>query len=258
VFPKAEGAMIGGVCACKGVAFEVRAVEPVGLDCYCEICRTIAGAPYSAVVLCERADLTLLRGAELLSRYTSSPDFVRIHCGTCHAPLWGEVTHRPAPLFVSAGALDPASIAHVVFDHIFVRSLVPWHRITDDRPRFDTFREGGVVARLEEYVEAHNKGRKTRSFAALASLFHREGELVFVGIPIGPFVGRERIEKAFVASPPSDDLVLFEPSEPETDVAECGYGWAESASVREGTLRLESEMGQIRRLTIRHARNSTC
>jgi hypothetical protein len=232
------------------VTFEVRAVEPVGLNCYCAICRTIAGAPFSSVVLAERADLEVLTGLELLSRYASSPDFARVHCGTCHAPVWGEVTNRSAPLYVSAAALDPNAIAHVVFDHIFVRSLVPWHRIGDERPQFDTFREGGVLARLEEYVEAHNRARRSLEFGALAALFHRDGALAFVGIPIGPFVGRDRIAKAFAENPPSDDLVVFDPSEPETDIAECSYGWASKPDEREGTLRLESDKGQIKRLVV--------
>ena len=242
--------MIPGACACGGVTIEVRAVEPVGLNCYCAICRTIAGAACSSVVLAERADLKVLTGFDLLSRYASSPDFARVHCGTCHAPIWGEVTNRAAPLYVSAGALDPNAIAHVVFDHIFVRSLVPWHRIGDERPQFDTFREGGVLARVEEYVEAHNRARRTLEFSALAALFHRDGELSFVGIPAGPFVGRATIEKAFAENPPSDDLVVFDLSEPETDIAECAYGWASKPDEREGTFRLESDKGQIKRLVV--------
>ena len=242
--------MLHGTCECKGVIFEVERVEPVGLHCYCTTCRTIAGAPFSSVVMCKREDFTLSAGQELLTGYRSSPDFNRMHCGRCHAPIWGEVTNRTAPLFVSAGALDPATIAHVVFDHIFTRSLVPWHHILDNRPRFATFREGGAAARIEEYAAAHNEGVRSHDFNALTALFHRDGELVFRGIAAGPFVGRAGVHAGFCESPPTDELVISDIHEIDAEIAEASYAWARTPENAEGTIRLESEKGQIRRLIV--------
>ena len=47
--------------------------------------------------------------------------------------VYTEVRDRPdVPLFVSATLFEPATIASVPFDHIFVKSLAPWHRLSED------------------------------------------------------------------------------------------------------------------------------
>lgn len=115
-------------------------VEPVGVFCYCAICRKIAGAPFAAAVMTKREGFRVERGADKMVKYNATPNYDRWHCSRCHAPIYGEVTDKPAmSIFVSAAVLEPSAIVHVKFDHIFVRSLVPWYRIEDDRPRHDTY-----------------------------------------------------------------------------------------------------------------------
>jgi len=132
--------MIRGTCQCEHVQIAVDAVEPVGFNCYCSICRKVAGAPFAAAVAVKPKALRVERGRELLVKYNATPNYDRWHCSRCHAAIYGEVTDQPeTPLYVSAAILDPDGIKDVVFDHIFVRSLVPWHRIADDRPRHATY-----------------------------------------------------------------------------------------------------------------------
>lgn len=132
--------MIRGTCQCEGVAVSVDTIAPVGVQCYCSICRKIAGAPFAAVVMAKRSDFRVERGADLLVKYNATPNYDQWHCSHCHAPIYGEVTDKPQiPLFISAALLDVEALADVKFDHMFVRSLVPWHRILDDRPRHDTY-----------------------------------------------------------------------------------------------------------------------
>jgi hypothetical protein len=132
--------MIRGACQCGGVQIAVAAVDPVGFNCYCEICQKIAGAPFAAGVTAKPGALDIEQGRELLAKYNATPNYDRWHCGRCHSPVYGEVTNKPEfPLFISATVLDADAISHVVFDHIFVRSLVPWHQIGDDRPRHETY-----------------------------------------------------------------------------------------------------------------------
>lgn len=135
---------IRGACACGAIGFTVSSIEPVGLSCYCSICRAVAGAPFSSVVLAPAGAVSIEEGQRELAAWGSSPGFSRKHCRTCHAPILASFDGGAGPIFVSAGALEPGSIAGVVFDHIFVRSLAPWHRIRDGRPRFETFRDGGA------------------------------------------------------------------------------------------------------------------
>lgn len=132
--------MLRGTCQCEGVEVVVDAVDPVGVRCYCSICRKIAGAPFAAVVTTRREAFRIERGADLLVKYNATPNYDRWHCSRCHAPIFGEVTDKPEiPLFISATLLPPETIEHVVFDHMFVRSLVLWYRIQDDRPKHETY-----------------------------------------------------------------------------------------------------------------------
>jgi len=44
----------------------------------------------------------------------------------------------------------------------------------------------------------------------MVAAFAEEAELVFEGIPVGPFAGREAIGEAYAAHPPDDEIVLLE------------------------------------------------
>jgi hypothetical protein len=132
--------MLRGTCQCEGVEVAVEEIGPVGIQCYCSICRKIAGAPFAAVVTAKREAFRVERGAELLVKYNATPNYDRWHCSRCHAPIYGEITDKPMiPLFVSAAILSPDDVAHVPFDHMFVRSLVPWFEIHGDRPKHETY-----------------------------------------------------------------------------------------------------------------------
>jgi hypothetical protein len=131
---------ITGSCACGAVEIEVTAVRPVGLNCYCTICRKVSGAPFTSTVLTAPSQLTVCRGRELLARYNATPEFDRFHCGRCHAPIYGEGPTQPTmAVFVAATLFAPEDLAGVTFDHMFVTRLVPWHQIPDDRPQHPEF-----------------------------------------------------------------------------------------------------------------------
>ena len=63
-------------------------------------------------------------------------------------------------------------------------------------------------ALLAQYVERHNAGVRTGDFVAMASLFAEDASMIFLSVPVGPFVGRDGILAAFRASPPDDELVV--------------------------------------------------
>ncbi|MBT3219927.1 MAG: GFA family protein [Proteobacteria bacterium] len=132
--------MLRGICQCGGVQITLDAVDPIGFNCYCSICRKVAGAPFSSAVVVRPGALRVDQGSELLAKYNATANYDRWHCSCCHTAIYGEVTDQgETPLYVSAAILDPDEIKYVVFDHIFVRSLVPWYQITDDRPRHEAY-----------------------------------------------------------------------------------------------------------------------
>ncbi len=86
---------------------------------------------------------------------------------------------------------------------------------------------------LAEYVARHNEGVRSGDFSRLAELLAPDAELVFHGLPVGPFRGRDAIAAAFASSPPDDELVLLAERGDEAD-----YGWSRTAGARGGTLRV--------------------
>jgi steroid Delta-isomerase len=66
------------------------------------------------------------------------------------------------------------------------------------------------VSLLEREVQAFNAGVRSGDWSALVELFADDAELEFVGIPVGPFRGREAIGEAYRAQPPDDEIVLLD------------------------------------------------
>jgi steroid delta-isomerase len=97
---------------------------------------------------------------------------------------------------------------------------------------------------LERHVERFNEGVRTGDFGRMVAAFADDAVMVFEGIPVGPFVGREAIGDAYRAQPPNDEIVL---------VADDGtYAWASAPETPAGQLFLEERDGQIALLVVRY------
>jgi steroid Delta-isomerase len=99
---------------------------------------------------------------------------------------------------------------------------------------------------LEEHVERFNQGVRTGDFGPMVEAFADGAELVFVGIPVGPFAGREAIGEAYRAQPPDDEIVLLD--------GDGTYAWAAEPEVPAGRLFLTERDGEIAKLVIRYDR----
>ena len=91
-----------------------------------------------------------------------------------------------------------------------------------------------------------NRGVRTGDFTDMASFFAEDGEVVFEGIPVGPFRGREAIAAAYAARPPDDEIVLLD--------GEGTYAWSKKREVPAGRMSLTERGGEIARLVIRYDR----
>ena len=139
--------MIGGSCLCGEVRWAVDDGAFTRMThCHCSICRKAHGAPFATYATAPRASFRWLQGESRITRYESSPGFVRGVCGQC-----GSVVPDGSgeEMFVPAGCLDddpglrPSA-------HIFAMSKAPWHVIADDLPRHDAYSredQGSVVHR---------------------------------------------------------------------------------------------------------------
>jgi hypothetical protein len=99
---------------------------------------------------------------------------------------------------------------------------------------------------LEAHVERFNQGVRTGDFGPMVAAFAEDAELVFDGIPVGPFAGREAIGEAYRVQPPDDEIVLLE--------GDGTYAWASEPEIQAGQLFLTERDGEIARLVIRYDR----
>jgi steroid Delta-isomerase len=99
---------------------------------------------------------------------------------------------------------------------------------------------------LDEHVARFNRGVRTGDFGEMVAAFAEDAELVFEGIPVGPFHGRDAIAAAYAAQPPDDEIVLLD---------ENGtYAWSKQPELPAGQLFLTEGDGEIARLVIRYDR----
>jgi hypothetical protein len=99
---------------------------------------------------------------------------------------------------------------------------------------------------LEREVAAFNDGVRTGDWSALVALFADDAELEFVGIPVGPFRGRDAIAEAYRTQPPDDEIVLLDGGP--------RYAWSQEPERPAGELELEERDGRIVRLRVLYER----
>jgi steroid Delta-isomerase len=102
------------------------------------------------------------------------------------------------------------------------------------------------VSLLADYVERFNAGVRSGEWQPMLELLAPDAELEFVGIPVGPFAGREAIGEAYRTQPPDDELVLLEPRGEHAAV----YAWARDPVRPAGELHVEERDGAITRIRV--------
>jgi steroid Delta-isomerase len=103
---------------------------------------------------------------------------------------------------------------------------------------------------LHDHVERFNAGIALGDFGPMLEFFTDDAEMVFEGVPVGPFRGRDAIAAAYREQPPDDQLNVLEASEPEAGQVVARYAWAAEPATPSGELRLTHHDGQISRLVV--------
>jgi len=99
---------------------------------------------------------------------------------------------------------------------------------------------------LAEHVASFNHGVRTGDWEPMLSRFGDEAEMEFVGVPVGPFRGRDAIGEAYRTQPPDDELLVLEDRGDGT----ARYAWAKTPDRAAGELRLTIVDGRIVRLVV--------
>ena len=99
---------------------------------------------------------------------------------------------------------------------------------------------------LAAYVERFNAGVRGGDWAPMLELVAPDAELEFVGIPVGPFVGRDAIGEAYRAQPPDDEIVLLD----RLGEGRAVYAWAKEPNRPAGEMHIEAAAGSIVRIRV--------
>ena len=105
------------------------------------------------------------------------------------------------------------------------------------------------IALLHDYVMVHNECVRSGDWAPLADWFTEDSELVFEGVPVGPFSGRAEIAVAYNVQPPDDEVVIFAVEEGEGRLI-ARYGWLREPGKEAGRMFVTARNGKIERLVV--------
>jgi steroid Delta-isomerase len=104
-----------------------------------------------------------------------------------------------------------------------------------------------ISARAARHVAAFNDCVRSGAWADFAERFTPEATMRFVGIPVGPFTGREAIAAGYTSQPPSDTLTVAR-GVSAGDVDELWFAWDASSATGTMTLRWSGDL--IAELTV--------
>lgn len=102
----AANRIIEGSCLCGAVAYRARGPLGAFARCYCVQCRKASGSENALNADVAPGTFELLRGAERLREWESSPGQFRVFCGDCGSPLYKRYANDPAKIRLRLGLLD--------------------------------------------------------------------------------------------------------------------------------------------------------
>jgi len=106
-----------------------------------------------------------------------------------------------------------------------------------------------ISQRAAEHVAAFNHSVRSGDWASFADRFASDATMRFVGVPAGPFNGREAIAAGYASQPPSDTLTVSR-AVSSGDVDELWFGWDNGGT---GTMTLRWSAHLIAELTVTFA-----
>ena len=112
----------------------------------------------------------------------------------------------------------------------------------------DTHRvDRAARAFLAEHERRFNEAVENGDFAPLVELFADDAELAFVGVPAGPFTGRDAIAAAYAAQPPDDRLDVLSVDQEADGTYVERFAWRRGGT---GTMRVTVRDEKIARLDV--------
>ena len=105
------------------------------------------------------------------------------------------------------------------------------------------------VAATRAHVDRFNTAVREGDFAPVTAHFTDDAELVFEGVPVGPFRGRDAITAAYADAPPDDEIRLLETID-DGNPTVVRYAWAADPERAAGRMTLSWRGAEIERLVV--------
>ena len=99
---------------------------------------------------------------------------------------------------------------------------------------------------MGRHVEAFNAAVRSGDWSAFVATFSADAVMTFVGVPAGPYRGREAIAAAYASTPPDDTLTVREVTT-DGDVDTLAFDWDAGGS---GTMRLRWDGASLAELVV--------
>lgn len=151
-----------GRCACGSIRYELTASPLIVHACHCRDCQRITGSAFVINIWIEK-EFVKAAGAvpqSFMLKGGSGKNHEVFFCGKCGTYVWSRYHGAPGQaLFVRAGTLEnPDAVKPDV--HIFTRSKVPWLKLPEGAPAFESFYN------IDKVWPAESKERLRRLTAA--------------------------------------------------------------------------------------------
>ena len=102
---------------------------------------------------------------------------------------------------------------------------------------------------VDRHVELFNGAVRSGDFAPMLEQFTDDAELVFEGVPVGPFRGRDAIAAAYAERPPDDEVEVLGVEEQDGAIV-APYSWHADAGRQSGRMIFTTRDDKIARLVV--------
>lgn len=109
---------------------------------------------------------------------------------------------------------------------------------------------------IERWLAVVNEGVRTGRWTGIEQLLRDDAEMEFVGIPVGPFIGREAIVEAYRTQPPDDAFVRLGAVSHKGPWFVSTYAWSGQPHVPAGEVHLRADPDGIEKVRVLYGRFS--
>lgn len=128
-----------GSCHCGAVTYEVRGEPLTCYVCHCKQCQQQSSSAFGMSLRIRKADFHLLSGTLGIKEYVTDSGRTKMgaFCPECGSRIYHDAAASPDTMNIKPGTLDEGG-QFTPIAHIWVKSKMPWVKIPEGVPAYDT------------------------------------------------------------------------------------------------------------------------